>query len=93
MFIKQTKAVNVYAYRMLLSFKTLVTYKRIFNFTLDNCVRYEAAFVGHNLIFMPNIVRCPVLVFRLGTFPQNVHTRKLGETRDTIPAAKIRKDI
>ena len=33
---------------MLLSYMASVTYKKLFNFTLDNRVRYEAAFVGHN---------------------------------------------
>ena len=33
-----------------LSFKTLVTYKKNFNFTLDNHVCCEAPFVRYNLI-------------------------------------------
>ena len=49
MFIKET--VKTYAYRMLLSFKTSVTYKKIFNFTPNNFVRCEPALVGHNSIF------------------------------------------
>ena len=42
---------KTYAYQILLSFKSLVTYEKNFNFTPDNCVRCEAAFVGHNIIF------------------------------------------
>ena len=38
-------------YRMLLSFKMSITYKKTFNFTPDNCVRCEAAFIGNNSIF------------------------------------------
>ena len=52
MFIRrETRAGKVYAYRMLLSFKTLVTFK-IFYFTPVNCVRCEAVFVGYNSIYM-----------------------------------------
>ena len=51
MFIKQNKAVNTYAYRMLLSFKTSVTYINFFNFKPDISVRCEAAFVRHHSIF------------------------------------------
>ena len=52
MFIKrETRAGKVYAYRMLLSFKTLVTFK-IFYFTPVNCVRCGAVFVGYNSIYM-----------------------------------------
>ena len=36
----------------------LKTYEVNFNFTPDNCVPFEAAFVGHNSIFLPDIVRC-----------------------------------
>ena len=35
---------------MLLSFVTSLTYKSVANFTPDNCVNCEAAFVGHNQI-------------------------------------------
>ena len=35
------------------------------NFTPDNCVRCEAAFVGHNSIFLQDIVRCLVIIVRL----------------------------
>ena len=48
MFIKKIRAGKAYAYRM-----TSVTYN-FFNFTPDNCVRCEAAFVGHNSIFAGN---------------------------------------
>ena len=61
MFIKRKVwAGNVYANRMLLNYKTSVTYKNIFDFTPDNCVRCEAAFVGHNSIFCRTLfdVRC-----------------------------------
>ena len=37
-------------YRMLLSFKMSITYKKTFNFTPHNCARCEAAFIGHNSI-------------------------------------------
>ena len=49
MFIK--KHYRLMQYRMLLSFKMSITYKKTFNFTPDNCVRCEAAFIGHNSIF------------------------------------------
>ena len=63
MFIKrETRAGKPYAYRMLLSFKTLVAYNFFLNFTPDNCARCKAVFVGYDL--MPDIVRCPVLIFR-----------------------------
>ena len=66
MFIKRkTRTGKAYGYRMLLSFKTSVTYKKNVNFKPDNCVRCEAAFVGHNSIFLPDIVRCLVLIFRI----------------------------
>ena len=45
-------AAKAYSYRMLLSFKTSVLYKKkLSNFTPDNCVRCEVAFVGHNSSF------------------------------------------
>ena len=47
-FIK--KQYRLMQYRMLLSFKMSITYKKTFNFTPDNCVRCEAAFIGHNSI-------------------------------------------
>ena len=49
-----------YAYRMLLSFKTMVAYNKKINLTPDNCVHCEAAFVGHNSIFHRTLsdVRC-----------------------------------
>ena len=46
-----TRAGRTYAYRMLVSFKTLVTYKKVFNFTPNNFVRSEAAFVWRGSIF------------------------------------------
>ena len=49
MFVKRkTRAGKAYAHRMLLSFKTSVTYEKKINFTPDNCFRSVAAFVGHN---------------------------------------------
>ena len=60
----KTRDVKTYDYRMLLSFKTLVTYKCFFNFLPGNCIRCEASFVRHNLIFLLGIVRCLVLIFR-----------------------------
>ena len=49
-FVKsKTTARKAYAYRMVLSFKTSVTYKKnILNFIPDSCVRYEAVSVGHD---------------------------------------------
>ena len=45
MFMKmKTRTAKTYAYRMLLNFKTSVTY--IFLTSTDNCVRCEAPFVG-----------------------------------------------
>ena len=65
MFIKQNKAVNTYAYRMLLSFKTSVTYINFFNFKPDISVRCEAPssditrfFAGHCPISDANIQAC-----------------------------------
>ena len=40
-----------YAYQMLQSFKTSVTYKNNSSFTPDKCVRCETAFIGQNSIF------------------------------------------
>ena len=73
MFIqRKTKAVKVYAYRMLLSFNTSITYTKNFNFMPGNCDCCEAAFVGHNSIFTGhcpmlsiNIQACPVALSRL----------------------------
>ena len=48
---------------MLLTFKTSVAYKK--NLTSRRTtVRCEADFVGHNFIFLSDIVQCPVLIFR-----------------------------
>ena len=57
--VSKTRAGKAYTYRMLLSFKTSVTYKKNY-VTPDNCVRCEAAFVGHNSIFCRALfdVRC-----------------------------------
>ena len=55
----KTRAGKVYSYRILVSFKTSLTYN-FFCFTPDNCVCCEAAFVGHSSIFF----RCSVLIFR-----------------------------
>ena len=57
------KAVKTYAYRRLLSFKMSVTYKKCFNFMSDNCVCYEPALIGHNLIFcrVIDLQRLPVI--------------------------------
>ena len=57
---KTRKPGNAYAYRMLLSFK--INLKKT-NFTLHSCVRFEAVFVGHDSIFLPDIVRS--LIFTL----------------------------
>ena len=46
-----------HAYGMLPSFKTSVTYNIFFNFTLNICVRCEAALVGHGTLDMSD-VRC-----------------------------------
>ena len=52
MFIKRkTRAGKAYAYRKPVSFKTSQLMKKSFNFTPDNCVRCEVAFVGQNSIF------------------------------------------
>ena len=58
MFIKRrTRTGKVYAHRMLLSFKTLVSYKKM-NFKSDNCVHCEAAIVQYNSIFcLPDLLR------------------------------------
>ena len=59
-FIKRkTRAEKAYLSRMLLSYKTSITYN-FFNFTPENCVHYEAVFVGHNSIFCRTLsdVRC-----------------------------------
>ena len=49
---KETRGEKTYAYQILLSFKTSVTFfKNNFNFTPDNYVRCEVAFVGYNSIF------------------------------------------
>ena len=49
MFMKRIiRAEKAYTYRMLLSFKTSVTYHKKLNFAADNCVRCEAVFVGYN---------------------------------------------
>ena len=63
--LRKTKRVKVYAYRMLLKFETSVIYKSFFNFTPDNCVRCEAAFIGHNSIFCRTLHCVLVLKFRL----------------------------
>lgn len=64
-FIKtKARGEKVYAYRMFVRFKTSVTSVDFFNFTPDNYVRSEAAFVEHNSIFSPDIVRCSALIFR-----------------------------
>lgn len=44
------RAGKVYAYRILLSFKTSVT-SNFFNFRQDNCVRCETVFLRHNSVF------------------------------------------
>ena len=51
MFMKRkTRAGQVYAYRVLLIFKTSVTYTKN-NFPQGNYVRCEETLVGHNSIF------------------------------------------
>ena len=78
---RKTRAWKACAYQMLLSFKTSVTYK-FFNFTPTNCVRCEAVFVGHKLIFFAglspisgaNIQVCPVYL----VFVANSHLAILG---------------
>ena len=44
----KSKAGTAYAYGMLLSFNASITF---FYLKPDNCVRYEAVFFEHNLIF------------------------------------------
>ena len=62
MFIKRkTNPGKTYAYAMLLSFKTPLTYTFFFNFRPDNCVLCKAAFVGHNLNFTGH---CPILMLK-----------------------------
>ena len=39
------------AYGTLFSFKTSVTYRKKINFTPDNCVRFEAAFIDMTRFF------------------------------------------
>ena len=65
MFMKRKIRVGkAYAYRMLAIFKASVSYKESFNFVSDNCVvRFEVAFVGHCLIFLPDILQCLALKF------------------------------
>ena len=56
MFIKrETRAEKACAYQMLPSFKTSVTYNSLFNFTLDNCTRCEAIFVGYKAYLKKNV--------------------------------------
>ena len=63
-FIKtKARAEKVYAYRMFVRF--IFVGKDFFNFSPDNYVRSEAAFVEHNSIFSPDIVPYSVLIFRL----------------------------
>ena len=45
------RAGKAYAYRMLFSFNTSVTYRKKFNFTPENCVRFEAAFIDMTRVF------------------------------------------
>ena len=45
---EKNRAEKAYSYRMVVSFKTSVTYiKNFFNFMPDSCVLYKAAFVGY----------------------------------------------
>ena len=53
----KTRAGKVYSHRILVSFKTSLTYN-FFCFTSGNCVCCEAAFVGHSSIFYRH---CPML--------------------------------
>ena len=50
MFIERARVGKLYAYRMLLSLNTSVTYI-FFKVTPDNCVLCETDFVGYNSIF------------------------------------------
>ena len=57
MFIKRkARAQNTYVYRMLVSFKILVTHNFFFTVMTDNCVLCETAFVGHNSFFLSDVV-------------------------------------
>ena len=53
------RAGQAYAYGTLFSFKTSVTYRKKFNFTPDNCVGFEAAFINMTRFFAGN---CPMSV-------------------------------
>ena len=70
MFVKRkTRAGKAYAYGMLVSFKTSVTDNFFFNFTPDNFVRSEAAFVVHNSIYyrtLSNVwCKCSGLIIKI----------------------------
>ena len=64
MLIKKPKAVKVYAYQMLLSFKTSVTYiyKKITSCRTNTSIVKEPSL--NILEFLPDFVRCPILIFR-----------------------------
>ena len=49
---------------MLVSFKKPVNQKKRGQVWLNNCVRCKAYFVEHSSGFLPDIVRCTVLIFR-----------------------------
>ena len=61
---RKTRVGKAYPYRILLSFKTLVTYKKKFNITPDNCVRFEATrfFARHYPMSCANIQAWNVIV-------------------------------
>ena len=63
---------------MLLSFKTSFTHKNFFNFTPDNCVRYEGAllditrfFAGHCPMSGGNIQAC----YKINSFSVHYHRK------------------
>ena len=65
MFIKRKpRPWKAYAYQMLVSFKKLVNQKKGGQVWLNTCVRCKAYFVEHSSGFLPDIVRCTVLIFR-----------------------------
>ena len=60
---------------MLLNFKTSVIF---FNFTPDNCGRYEVAFVGHISIFAGHCPMSGANLFFRENLKHSVHTGKHG---------------
>ena len=75
---KTRKPENAYAYRMLLSFKTSVTYIKKNLLHAESCVHCEAVFIVHDSIFLPGIVRC--LIFTLVIIAQPYTTWLIPHT-------------